>query len=178
MVGKLVEMPPCSFCKDQGLSNCKASDADSARCFECVRLNKPYCDMNPLTPQQLRRIGTQHQKAESELEAAEEELEKASAKVRRLRRQKKLWFEKMMRAVARGIDNVEELERVERLEAEQLQKTTGAPPIPSEDLDPALIRSLDAEFGIESLGGTHAIDWDAFLRDSSDGTVQAPSSSS
>ncbi|EJP60702.1 uncharacterized protein BBA_10348 [Beauveria bassiana ARSEF 2860] len=96
--------------------------------------------------------------AESELEAAEEELKKASAKVRRLRKQKKLWFEKMMRAIARGIDNVKELERVEREEAEQLQKTTGVLPTPSEDLDPALVRSLDAEFGIESLDGTHAID--------------------
>ncbi|TQV92552.1 hypothetical protein IF1G_00001 [Cordyceps javanica] len=175
MIGNLVDMPACSFCKDQGLQNCKASDVDSSRCFECIRLNRSYCDMNPLTPQQLRRIGTQHQKAESELEAAEEELEKASAKVRRLRKQKKLWFEKMMRAVARGIDNVEELERVEREEAEQLQKATGVLPTPSEDLDPALVRSLDAEFGVESLDGTHAIDWDAFL---GNGTVQAESSSS
>ena len=38
-------------------------------------------------------------------------------KVMRLRKQKKLWFEKMMRAVSRGIDNVEELEKVEKEEA-------------------------------------------------------------
>ncbi|AEO54806.1 hypothetical protein MYCTH_2313167 [Thermothelomyces thermophilus ATCC 42464] len=41
----------------------------------------------------------------------------AEERVLRLRKQKRMWFEKMMRAIARGIDSVEELERVEREEA-------------------------------------------------------------
>ena len=40
------------------------------------------------------------------------------AKIDRLRKQKKLWYEKMRRAVARGITDLEELDRVEREEAE------------------------------------------------------------
>lgn len=133
------------------------------------------CDVQGISPAQLRRIADHHMRFEQELETAEEERRAMDAKIERLRKQKKLWFEKMMRAVARGIDNVEELERVEREEAEQLQKATGVLPTPSEDLDPALVRSLDAEFGVESLDGTHAIDWDAFL---GNGTVQAESNNS
>jgi hypothetical protein len=38
--------------------------------------------------------------------------------VERLRKQKKLWFKKMMRTVCRRISSVEELERVEREETE------------------------------------------------------------
>jgi hypothetical protein len=54
---------------------------------------------------------------ESELEAAEGERRAIDVKIERLRKQKRMWYEKMMRAVRRGIDNVEELERVENEEA-------------------------------------------------------------
>jgi hypothetical protein len=77
-----------------------------------VQGNLAGCDVGGVTASQLRNIATQHQKLEEELERAEE-------KVLRLRKQKKLWFEKMVRAVSRGIDSVEELERVEREEAER-----------------------------------------------------------
>ncbi|TQW04493.1 hypothetical protein IF2G_07722 [Cordyceps javanica] len=164
----LQTMPSCTACENRGITQCQVSPSDSSRCTECIRLNLSRCDVQGVTPAQLRNIASQHLKLERELEEAEE-------KVLRLRKQKKLWFEKMMRAIARGIDNVEELERVEREEAEQLQKATGVLPTPSEDLDPALVRSLDAEFGVESLDGTHAIDWDAFL---GNGTVRAESSNS
>ncbi len=69
-----------------------------------------------------------------------------------------------MCAVSRGIDNVEELERVEWEEADQLQRSSGVLPTPSEELDPTLVRSLDAEFGVKSLDGGYSMDWDAFLR--------------
>ncbi|KAK4095668.1 hypothetical protein N658DRAFT_437812 [Parathielavia hyrcaniae] len=54
----------------------------------------------------------------------------AEERVLRLRKQKKMWFEKMMRAIARGIDTVEELERVEREEAKALaeSESAGNPP--------------------------------------------------
>ncbi len=54
------------------------------------------------------------------MEEAEVELAAVMAKVNRLRSQKKLWFEKMKRAISYGIDTVEELEQVEREEAEAL----------------------------------------------------------
>ncbi|KAF4460792.1 hypothetical protein FALBO_12421 [Fusarium albosuccineum] len=106
-----IEMAPCSACAKKGLTSCQASPHDSSRCSECVRLNLVRCDVE-VSPAQLRNIATQHQKLEEELERAEE-------RVLSLRKQKKLWFEKMIRAVSRGIDSVEELERVEREEAER-----------------------------------------------------------
>lgn len=62
------------------------------------------------------------------------------AKIQRLRKQKKMWFEKMLRAVSRGIDNVEELERVEKEEAEREERRLAENRPPSSG-------SLDADFG-------------------------------
>lgn len=105
-------MPSCSACLRRGAKTCEVSDSDSSRCSECVDRKLAHCDVLGVTPAQLRHIATQHQKLENELEEME-------AKVTRLRKQKKLWFEKMMRAVSRGIDNVEDLERVEKEEADR-----------------------------------------------------------
>ncbi|EJT68143.1 hypothetical protein GGTG_14278 [Gaeumannomyces tritici R3-111a-1] len=55
----------------------------------------------------------QHNKLEAKLVAAKE-------KVLRLQKQKRMWLDKVIRAVRRGIDSVEELVRVKREEAEQV----------------------------------------------------------
>jgi septal ring factor EnvC (AmiA/AmiB activator) len=128
-----VNMPSCSACSSRGIPSCEVSPIDSSRCSECVRLKRSRCDVLGVTPAQLRKIADQHAKLESELEAMEE-------KVLRLRKQKKMWFEKMMRAVSRGIDSVEELERVEREEAEREERRLAENRPPSSG-------SLDADFG-------------------------------
>lgn len=110
---------PCSFCESREL-RCEASPSDSSRCLECVRRGRSQCDVFGVSVQQLNRIVAQHDKLESEMEKAEAELATSMAKVNRLRLQKRMWFEKMARAISRGIDTVEELERVEREEAEAL----------------------------------------------------------
>jgi hypothetical protein len=99
-------MPSCSSCEVRGISVCQVSDRDSSRCAECVRLGRAKCDVQGISSKELLGIAAQHQKLEAELEEAEN-------KVFRLRKQKKLWLEKMMRAVRRGISSVEELEKVE-----------------------------------------------------------------
>lgn len=164
----LSSIKACSRCARMGFSQCEASVANSSRYVKCVSDKQGNCDIAGVTPQQLRSIADQHYKLKRKLEEAEERALAESQKVIRLQKQKKLWFEKMMRAVSRGIDNVEELERVEREEAERLRETTGVLPTPSEELDPTLVRSMDAEFGVESLDGDYSMDWDAFLRN---GTV-------
>lgn len=111
----------CSSCQQSG-AECVGSPADSDRCAECVRLNLARCDANGLSIQQLRKVAAQHSKLEAELESAEEARRILDARVERLRKQKKMWFEKMMRAVSRGIDDVEELEQVEREEAEREER--------------------------------------------------------
>ncbi|EHA46470.1 hypothetical protein, variant [Pyricularia oryzae 70-15] len=124
-------MPSCSACESQGIAKCAVSPRDSSRCVECVRLGRSRCDVMGVSREQLHRIAAQHSKLESELEAAEE-------KVLRLRRQKKMWFEKMMRAVRRGIDNLEELDRVEREEAEQEERRRSAEVLPEVSLESLL----------------------------------------
>ncbi|KAH9436293.1 hypothetical protein MCOR02_002761 [Pyricularia oryzae] len=124
-------MPSCSACESQGIARCAVSPRDSSRCVECVRLGRSRCDVMGVSREQLHRIAAQHSKLESELEAAEE-------KVLRLRKQKKMWFEKMMRAVRRGIDSLEELDRVEREEAEQEERRRSAEVLPEVSLESLL----------------------------------------
>lgn len=69
------------------------------------------------------------------MEEAEAARRVADAKVERLRLQKKRWREKFLRALRRGIASVEELERVEKEEAEReaaRQDPPSAAPFPSE----------------------------------------------
>lgn len=108
----------CSNCISKNHADCVVSSLDSSRCYECVRLNKSYCDVQGLTPDQLDRVSSHHFRLEEELEEAEDVLAEAAAKVARLRKQKRVWYERMKRAVARGITDLEELDRVEREEAE------------------------------------------------------------
>jgi hypothetical protein len=132
----LLIMRPCSSCESKSLDSCEVSKTDSSRCAECVRAKRPNCDVLGVSPAQLRTIASQHQKLEDELMAAEE-------RVLRLRKQKKMWFEKMMRAISRGIDTVEELERVEAEEARKLSEAEASSAPPPASSTPPL---LDADF--------------------------------
>ena len=152
-----VEMPPCSFCKSKGFS-CSVSVRDSSRCFDCVRLHQSHCDVHGFSASALRRIADQHQKLEAELEAAEEEQEAAAARVRRLRKVKRQWAEKMTRAVARGLDSVEELERLEREESGTATEGQAAGPSAEIDwssfdvADPGFLRMLGGDVPIVASG--------------------------
>ncbi|KAL8407543.1 hypothetical protein RB594_006387 [Gaeumannomyces avenae] len=145
LLSSAVEMPSCSPCEALGRSRCEVSPQDSSRCAECVRQGRSRCDVLGPSLEQLRSLSVQHQKLETELEAAEaqhraatQELLAAGARVERLRKQKRMWFEKKMRAIRRGIDSIEELERVEREEAEQSAASAAvAPPsVPEPDFPP------------------------------------------
>ncbi|KAK3904168.1 hypothetical protein C8A05DRAFT_32056 [Staphylotrichum tortipilum] len=124
---------PCSSCKTRGLV-CKVSPAVSSACYACVRNHQSFCDAQGISAQQLRKIVAQHGKVESELEKAEAELLASVAKVNRLRSQKRMWFDKMTRAISRGIDTVEELERVEREESEALAAAKASGRAPSSEV--------------------------------------------
>lgn len=143
----------CSYCISKNHGDCLVSPLDSSRCFECVRLNKSYCDVQGLSPNQLDRVSSQHFRLEEELEEAEDVLAEAAAKVARLRKQKRVWYERMKRAIERGIDNLEELERVEREEREAEAARQAALLAPSSVVGPS--QSVDA------------VDWSAFELDPS-----------
>ncbi|PTB47362.1 hypothetical protein M431DRAFT_40815, partial [Trichoderma harzianum CBS 226.95] len=94
------------------------SKEDSTRCTECIKDNKSLCNARPLSSAQLRKIALFYTQYENTLKEAEEEHKTVNAKIECLRKQKRLWLEKITRAVARGINNLEELDRVKRKEAE------------------------------------------------------------
>jgi hypothetical protein len=131
---------PCAFCEKRGLS-CEASPSDSSRCVECVRHTQSFCEAQGVSSQQLRKLSATYSKLDAEMERAEEEWFAMGAKVKRLRQQKRLWAEKMARAISRGIDSVEELEELERQEAgeatnaaAQAAASSPAVPVPGEPL--------------------------------------------
>src|SRR3954471_5785669 len=98
-----VVMPCCSFCDSRGIETCEVSVQDSSRCAECVRQQRSKCDVLELNnSKDLLHISTQHQKLEDEIEELEE-------KLLRLRKQKRMWREKMPRAIRRGLRNLDEL---------------------------------------------------------------------
>ena len=74
--------------------------------------------MYRLTPTQIQKIIMQYNLAEAILDKAEEELEKATTKVRYLRRQRRLQAEKIAYIVYRGIETIDKLDRLEAEEAE------------------------------------------------------------
>ena len=161
-----IDMAPCSYCERRHLE-CKVSDSDSSRCSSCIRHNRSQCDVSGLSPEQLQKVASQHRKLELELEAAEEEAEKVisetNAKLRRLRRQKRMWYEKMMKAVSRGIDNLEELEK---LETEERRVENARPAGSAEALvDPKVVSDLDWS-GMDVSGD---FNWDAILAGASVG---------
>lgn len=155
-----VEMPACSRCESRNIESCQASSLDSSRCAECVRLNLSGCDVLSLdNSADLLAISSQHQKIEDEIEHLEE-------KLLRLRKQKKMWREKMSRAIRRGLKNLEELERVEaeETEAERRRVAADVQAVISEETSisrPDL--SFDG-FDWNSVDvGSAVVDWSGFL---------------
>lgn len=65
------------------------------------------------------------------MEALEKERRELDMKMERLRKQKKMWQEKMMRALRRGITNLEELDRIEREEAAEEERRRAIEAVPS-----------------------------------------------
>ncbi|KAF3764040.1 hypothetical protein M406DRAFT_262286 [Cryphonectria parasitica EP155] len=129
-LSRCVEMPMCSFCKSCK-ARCLASEEDSSRCTECIKHKRGNCNMHGLSPLQVEKIVAQHSAAETALDDAEEELERATAKVRWLRKQRKLWAEKIARAVRCGLDTIEKLDCVEAEElAKEQQARVPAGPLP------------------------------------------------
>ncbi|KAL2192217.1 hypothetical protein P885DRAFT_18426, partial [Corynascus similis CBS 632.67] len=124
----------CSFCESRKLK-CEASSDDLSRCVECVRRGQSGCDVFGVSVQSLTRIVSQHDKLDSEMERAEAELQAAMAKVNRVRAQKRLWAEKMARAISRGLDDIAELERLEAEEAAAAaaNASSSAPSVPASE---------------------------------------------
>jgi hypothetical protein len=125
ILSRAFEMAPCSACARRG-SSCLVSGLDSSRCSECVRFKLGDCDVFGPSHAQLRKLASTQLRLEAELNAASDELEQAHLKFRRIQAQKRAWSEKVSRAVARGLDNLEELEALEARELEEKRSSEAA----------------------------------------------------
>ncbi|KAF3766620.1 hypothetical protein M406DRAFT_256727 [Cryphonectria parasitica EP155] len=92
-------MPSCSFYKSHSIQSCQVSIKDSSRCAECIRLGRSRCDIQGLSAAEIRWIGIQYQRLENQLESAKEQLRNAAAEIGCLQKQKRLWFERMIKAI-------------------------------------------------------------------------------
>jgi hypothetical protein len=85
-----------------------------------------------VTPQQLRKLSSTLAQLDAEVEKAEQEWLAAGARTKRVRQQRRMWAEKMARAISRGIETVEELEkgnqRVEERESPAALEDGDCPP--------------------------------------------------
>jgi len=135
-------MPSCSNCAKRGFSSCEVSPLESSRCDRCVHSNRSACDVLGATPSQFQNIVSQHSRLESELEEALE-------RVARLQQQKKLWRQRMTRAISRGISNLEELDKVEAEEQAQAIAGTTATNVEQAESISGVDWSLPSDFALD-----------------------------
>lgn len=125
------EMVACSNCVRRNRT-CISSPSDSSKCAGCVQ-RKLKCD----------QVAPSHGdwvKLEREEDRLDREEEETLAKLMRLRRQKKLLCTRGKEMLRRGLSTLDELDQVEereRLEAEAKQKALEATP-PEPPHDPSL----------------------------------------
>jgi hypothetical protein len=129
------EMPSCDSCRRRGLE-CVVAEGKE-RCAECVSAG--YTSCNPggnsaaacwsflsilLTVRFLlisfidERVVREKDRLSRERAAAEEDLERAMAKLQRIRRQEKFLREKAAEMIRRGVESLDELDSQERIELE------------------------------------------------------------
>ncbi|KAI1085949.1 hypothetical protein F5B19DRAFT_480920 [Rostrohypoxylon terebratum] len=184
---------PCSYCQDRGFS-CVASE-DSDRCSECIRVGRPHCDVYGLSRAGVADIANKFHSLEDELIEAEEAEaqarkaeELAAGRVRRLRKQRRFWAEKLKRMINRGLDSIEELDRVEREEERAREEAAGPSNVsgasPSfswleqdPNLDPAAVLA-DLDFGVGQMSPLTGAFLASVGQGSGDGNRQASTSHS
>jgi len=109
------------------------SPLDSSCYVEYIRTNRLNCDILGVSSKQLLAISIQYLCAEAELEKAEEH-------VARLPKQKKIWREKLTRAISRDIFDIKELEK---MKTEKAVRVEGVSRSLAEGLSVAMYKLID-----------------------------------
>ena len=118
-----IVLMPYSYQKECNLGkNCLVANLELSRYLTYVQLNLLNYNVWGLSLDQLNKITLKHCWLEEELEAVEEEVQLLNMKILYLWKQKWIWYKKMMRVIYQGIDNLEELERIENEEAKAKHK--------------------------------------------------------
>src|SRR6266699_1967664 len=107
------KMPSYLNCSDREIQTYMVSELDSSHYNKYIQVYRSDYNVFGLSLQFIRKIGLQHSKLEAELKQAEKEAKMKSDRVLHFRKQKKLWYKKMIHTVSKDLFNIEELERIE-----------------------------------------------------------------
>lgn len=130
------EMPSCDSCRRRGLE-CVVAEGKE-RCAECVSAGYTSCNPGGNSAAACpffsadswlgvfiftdlfidERVVREKDRLSRERAAAEEDLERAMAKLQRIRRQEKFLREKAAEMIRRGVESLDELDSQERIELE------------------------------------------------------------
>ncbi|TPX15098.1 uncharacterized protein E0L32_012439, partial [Thyridium curvatum] len=146
------EVMPCSWCFDHSLP-CQMMEG-TKRCAECTRRGRS-CDGTGVPVGSLSRVSAEWKRLKRQEEVGEEtiesiferqralqkEFDEASARLSRIRKQKRNAHERLQKMVARGLQNLDELEEMERKESE------------------AAAQESSAVLEVQANGGFDVIDW-------------------
>ena len=141
---------PCSRCR-QSSSECRLL-MGSSKCGNCTRRGLK-CDVRDVSTEDFAKVDKEAARLDAEVERMEEEEELLRARLKRFKRLRKALHEKELEMVRRGLDNIEELERIEdeeRVAAQNAQWPSSIPPDPI-----TMLEDFSAEMP-ES-------EWEAFL---------------
>ncbi len=123
----------------------------SKKCGNCTRRGL-RCDVRDVTDRDFEKIDKEASRLDAEIRKSREDMELAMARWKRFERLREVLKEKEIEMVRRGLDNIEELERVEdeeRAVAQQAQRPSSVPPDPVtmlEDFSAEIPESQWSEF--------------------------------
>jgi hypothetical protein len=109
-------MPSCNSCRQHGRQCIVAEGKD--RCSECALRGYANCNPGGTSSDAYARVLREKTRLDKERASAEEDLERAMARLQRIRRQEKFLREKAAEMISRGVESLDELEAQERLELE------------------------------------------------------------
>ncbi|KAG8407156.1 hypothetical protein J3458_022453 [Metarhizium acridum] len=109
-------MPSCDSCRKNNRECIVAEGKD--RCSECALRGYTSCNPGGTSSDAYNRVLREKDRLDRERASAEEDLERAMARLQRIRRQEKFLRQKAAEMIARGVESLDELEAQERLELE------------------------------------------------------------
>ena len=122
---------PCSRCKQSG-EECRIL-LGSMKCGSCTRKGYAGCDVRDVTDADFDKLDNESEKLEEQLRIAKDQKSSARAKIKRLKSQRAYLKSRREELIRRGLNNIEELERLEASER------SSVPGLPSPSLNESTI---------------------------------------
>jgi len=102
-----------------GIKHCQATPKDLSRCKECVRKDRPRCNVIGASKAQLQKIAQFYVKFDREVVDTTATVVEASTRFQRIQKQKEFWRDCLITAFQRSLTNVRKLEEKEKEKTEK-----------------------------------------------------------